>query len=104
MVVASDKKLPIFLSKFLQKTSSATITDKVAKIRWRLNPNWLKDFIDLDILERRCKEVLSNELISTTLDDKQKLAIKQFLKEKQLLDEGKNLNDLFFKEKEEKEN
>ena len=103
-VVALDEKLPIFLSKFLQKTSSATITDKVAKIRWRLNPNWLKDFIDLDILERRCKEVLSNELISTTLDDKQKLAIKQFLKEKQLLDEGKNLNDLFFKEKEEKEN
>jgi len=95
-VVASDEKLPIFLSKFLQKTSSATITDKVAKIRWRLNPNWLKDFIDVDILEKRCNEVLSNESVVAILDDKQKLAIRQFLEEKHLLDKGKNPDDPFF--------
>jgi len=95
-IVASDEKLPIFLSKFLQKTSSATITDRVANIRWRLNPNWLKDFIDLDILEKRCNEVLSNESIVATLDDKQKLAIRQFLEEKHLLDKGKNPDDPFF--------
>ena len=94
--VASDEKLPIFLSKFLQKTSSATITDRVAKIRWRLNPNWLKDFIDVDILEKRCNEVLSNESVVATLDDKQKLAIRQFLEEKHLLDKGKNPDDPLF--------
>ena len=95
-VVASDEKLPIFLSKFLQKTSPATITDRVAKIRWRLNPNWLKDFIDVDILEKRCNEVLSNDSIVATLDDKQKLAIRQFLEEKHLLDKGKNPDDPLF--------
>ena len=97
-VVASDEKLPIFLSKFLQKTSSQSITDRVAKIHWRLNPNWLKDFIDLGFLEKRCNEVLSNDLVVATLDDKQELAIRQFLKEKHLLDKGKNPDDPFFSE------
>jgi len=101
-VVASDEKLPIFLSKFLQKTSSATITDKVAKIRWRLNPNWLKDFIDVDILEKRCNKVLSNTSVVATLDNKQNLAIRQFLKEKYLLNKGKNPDDPFFCEELEK--
>ncbi|RLG22911.1 NTPase, partial [Methanosarcinales archaeon] len=95
-VVSSDEKLPIFLSKFLQKTSSETITDRVAQIHWRLNPNWLKDFIDVDILEKRCNEVLSNDSIVATLNDKQKLAIAQFLEEKHLLDKGKNPDDPFF--------
>jgi len=103
-VVASDEKLPIFLSKFLQKTSSATITDRVAKIRWKLNPNWLKDFIDLDILEKRCKEVLSDDSIVATLDNKEKLAITQFLKEKHLLDKGKNPDAPFFTEELAKDN
>jgi len=103
-VVASNEKLPIFLSKFLQKTSSATITDRVAKIYWRLNPNWLKDFIDLDILEKRCNEVLSNESVVAILDDKQKLAIRQFLKEKHLLDKGKNPDGPFFTEELAKDN
>ena len=103
-VVNSDEKLPIFLSKFLQKTISQTITDRVAKIHWRLNPNRLKDFIDINILEKRCNEVLSNHYIVNTLDDKQKLAIKQFLKEKHLLDEGKNPDDLSFIDYLEKDN
>lgn len=97
-VVASDEKLPIFLSKFLQKTSSITITDRVAKTRWRLNPNWLKDFIDVDTLEKRCNEVLSNDSTVAKLDDKQKLAIRQFLKEKHILDKGKNPDNPFFTE------
>ncbi len=95
-VVASDEKLPIFLSKFLQKTRSAGITDRVAKINWKLNLNQLKDFIDVDTLEKRCNEVLSNEPVVTTLDDRQKLAIRQFLKEKHLLDKDKNPDDPFF--------
>jgi len=102
-VVASDEKLPIFLLKFLQKTQSYTITDRVAKTHWRLNPNRLKDFIDLDILEKRCNEVLSNDSIVATLDNKEKLAIRQFLKEKHLLDKGKNPDDLFFTEELEKD-
>ena len=93
-VVASDEKLPIFLSKFLQKTSSETITDRVAKIQ---------DFVDLDVLEKRCKEVLSNESVVTILDDEQKLAIKQFLGRKHLLDKGKNPDAPFFTEKLEKD-
>ena len=103
-MVASDEKLPIFLSKILQKTSSATITDRVSKIRWRLNPNWLKDFVDVNILEKRCNEVLSNDSLVATLDDKQRLAIKQLLKEKRLLVEGKNPDNTFFSEELEKEN
>ena len=88
----------------MQKTSSATITDRVAKICWRLNPNWLKDFIDLDILEKRCKEVLSDDSIVATLDNKEKLAITQFLKEKHLLDKGKNPDAPFFTEELAKDN
>ena len=97
-IVASDEKLPIFLSKFLQKTSSVAINDRVAKIRWRLNPNWLKDFIDVDMLEKRCNEVLSNNSIVSKLDKKEKLAIEQFLKEKHLMNKGKNPDDPFFLE------
>ena len=82
----------------LQKTRIAGLTDKVAKVHRRLNPNTLKDFIDLDILERRCNKILANESVLATLDDKQKLAIKQFLKEKHLLNEGKNPDNPFFSE------
>jgi len=75
-IVNSDEKLPIFLSKFLRK---------VDEIHWELNLNWLKDFIDLDILEKRCNEILSNNLIVAKLKDKEKLAINQFLKKKHLI-------------------
>jgi len=101
--IALDEKLPILLLKFLQKTSSVAINDRVAKIRWRLNPNQLKDFIELNILEKRCNEVLSNDSIMAKLNDKQKLAIAQFLKEKHLMDKGKNPDDPFFLEELEKD-
>ena len=94
--VSSDERLPILLSKFLQKTQSAGINDRVAKVHWRLNPNWLKEFVDLDFLEKRCKEILSNEEIVGKLNNIANLAIDQFLKEKYLLDEGKNPDDPFF--------
>ncbi len=98
-IVASNEKLPIFLSRFLQKTRSVAINDRVAKIDWRLNPNKLKDLIDLDMLEIKCNEVLSNNSIATKLNVKEKLAVKQFLKEKHLMDKGKNPDDPFFLEK-----
>jgi len=97
-IVSSDEKLPIFLSKFLQKTRSAGMNDRVARIRWRLNPNWLKELVDLNLLEKRCVEILSNKEMVSKLDDIAKLAISRFLKEKYLLDEGKNPDDSFFTE------
>jgi predicted KAP-like P-loop ATPase len=89
-IINSDEKLPIFLSKFLQKNTSWAINDKVYRIHWRLNPNSLKDYIDIDTLEKRCNYILSNDSIANNLDDRQKLAIKQFLKEKRILDDGKS--------------
>ncbi len=94
--VSFNEKLPVFMTKFLQKTRSAGMNDRVTRIRWRLNPNWLKEFVDLDFLEKRCKEILSNEEMVGKLDDIAKLAMNQFLKEKYLLDEGKNPDDPFF--------
>ncbi len=93
-VVASDEKLSIFLAKFLPKTSSMT--------RWERILNQWKDYIDIDILEKRCNEVLSNNSAITTLDDKQKLAIRQFWEAKHLLDKGKNPDDPFSSDRLEK--
>ena len=94
-MINSDEKLPIFLSKFLQKNTSWTITDKVCRVYWRLNPNSLKEYMDIDTLEKRCNYILSNDSIANNLDDRQKLALRQFLKEKQLLNNGKNSDDPF---------
>ena len=79
-MINSDEKLPIFLSKFLQKNTSWTITDKVCRVYWRLNPNSLKEYMDIDTLEKRCNYILSNDSIANNLDDRQKLALRQFLK------------------------
>jgi len=81
-IVFSDEKLPIFLTKFLQKTVSWTETSRATNIYWQIDLNWLKDFINLDFLEKRCNEILSNDSIIGTLEDKQKLAIRLFLNEK----------------------
>jgi len=97
-IVSSNEGLPILLSKFLQKTQSVGMNDRVTRVHWRLNPNWLKEFVDLDFLEKRCKEILSNEEIVSKLDEIAKLAISQFLKEKHLLDEGKNPDSSLFTE------
>lgn len=92
-VVESDEKLLIFLSKFLQKTSLEPVTVRVPKNLWKLDMSLLKDLIDLDVLEKRCKELLSNDSLVDRLDVKLKSAIEQFLEEKTLLNKGKNPND-----------
>lgn len=80
-IVNSDEKLPTFLANFLQKKHSWTFSDRVTKINWILNLNWLKSFIDLDLVEEKCKKLLSNKTLFDKLNERQKLAIELFLQE-----------------------
>lgn len=52
----------------------------MTKINWTLNLNWLKSFIDLDLVEEKCKKLLSNKTLFDKLNERQKLAIELFCK------------------------
>jgi len=91
-IVNSDEKLPTFLANFLQKKHSWTFSDRVTKINWTLNLNWLKSFIDLDLVEEKCKKLLSNKTLFDKLNERQKLAIELFLQETKKSNNGTDLN------------
>ncbi|MEQ6360495.1 P-loop NTPase fold protein [Thermoanaerobacter thermohydrosulfuricus] len=93
-IISSDEKLIIFLSKFSHEVTITKEGDRVGKTYSKLTINSLKDFVDLDFLEKRCAEILSSNTIR--LKDNEKFLLEQYLRMKRFLDEGKNPDDPLF--------
>ena len=89
--VTDDIKLAEFLERNLQSSSSFGLGDAVGRKRDRLDPNWLKDYFDVDQLVSRVRNLRHSEALS----DRQRRAVNQFLKEYDFRKQGGNPDDPF---------
>ena len=85
-VTASDDGLLALLPKFVQHTRSQTMGDWAVRLQPRLNPNWLKSYLDTASCAERLVELAGKHAVP----DEATEAVTQFLKEFEMLKAGKN--------------
>lgn len=93
--VSDDAKLVEFLEGCLASTSSLGLGDAVGRKSDRLDPNWLKPYIDVDELAARVRDLNKGGVLS----DRQRRAVNQFLKECEFRKQGGNPDDPFAQER-----
>jgi len=88
-ITASDEGLLNLLPKFLQHTRSQTVGDWAVRLRPRLDPRWLGDYIDTEAATERLRRLQQDGQVSDAAQE----AVSQYLKEHELLQSGKNPDD-----------
>jgi predicted KAP-like P-loop ATPase len=86
-----DGKLVELLEKYLQSSSSISFGDAVGRKHERLDPDWLRGYVDPDQIIARVR-VLSGD---SSITSRQKRALDQFIKEYDFRKKGGNPNDPF---------
>lgn len=89
--VKDDAKLAELLERCLHSSSSFQLGDAVGRRRDRLDPNWLKPYLNVDEIATRV-QALSQD---NTLSDRQRRAAGQFLREYEFRQKGRNPDDPF---------
>jgi len=87
-IVKSDQGFVDFLVGFLSKSYSMGMGDRVPKEHWRLYPNMLELFIDIDKSYKRCKRILKSQ--PEWLKNKNKIAVETFMKGYEIKLKGKD--------------
>jgi predicted KAP-like P-loop ATPase len=87
-VTNDDDGLAYFLEQFLQKTRSQQLGDSVSRLSLRLDPRWIKPYIDIEHVMNRLSSINFDGLT-----EKQILAISQLRKEYEASKSGKSLDD-----------
>jgi predicted KAP-like P-loop ATPase len=82
-VTDNDEDLLLLLEKLLQRNFSKNLSDSVMKVKLRLDPEWLKSWIDPKTIYDRLKRMPTE--IQT---ENQKRAVAQFIKEYELREQG----------------
>jgi predicted KAP-like P-loop ATPase len=90
-LIASDAGLLVFLGAFLQHTKSMGATDRMFKVRPRLNPAWLEPFVDIETVAARLVTLRER----SGVPDGAKVAVWQFLKEREMLASGKDPDSMW---------
>lgn len=83
-----DANLALFLESHLSSASSLPLGDAVGKTHARLDPEWVRPFVDPDAIVDRVRRLVRSNSISA----RQKLALNQFLKEYDFRKAGGNPN------------
>ncbi len=86
-----DNKLVEILERFLQTTSSQSLSDVVGRRRDRLDPNWLRPYIDPNEIAARVRVLRE----ANSLTPRQKRALEQFLREYEIRKRGGKPDDPF---------
>lgn len=76
--IKDDEGLIDFITCFLKKIRSQTVGDKFMKITWEINPDEIKEFVDLYQVEARLRKYVSSPKYKK-LEDRKKEVIKIFL-------------------------
>lgn len=77
-MIKNDDGLINFITSFLSKSTSYSMSDHVGRIHWRIPLESVEEFVDLKEIEPRIKKIFSS-LDFEHLSDQQKLAMKTFL-------------------------
>lgn len=83
---ASDEDLLSFLPGFLQHTRSQTMGDWAVRLQPRLNPVWLESYLDTAACADRLRDLQRKDEVPAGAQE----AISQYLREFDMLQEGKN--------------
>jgi predicted KAP-like P-loop ATPase len=89
--VKDDAKLAELLERCLHTSSSFQFGDAVGRKRDRLDPNWLKPYLDVDQIASRIPKLSAN----ASLSDRQRRALSQFLREYEFRKQGGDPDDPF---------
>ena len=89
-VITNDRDLVKLLAGFLSRGTSHSMTDRVGRTFYRLDPEWFTPFFDPSTIIDRCRSLLNGGL---RLSDKEKIALKEFVHEYELRQSGKNPED-----------
>ena len=87
--LSSNKNLFSFLIGFLQYTQSQTMGDWAVRRQPRLDPVWLENYLDSTVCADRLRALQRNEKVPPHAKE----AVTQFLKEFDMAQEGRNLDD-----------
>lgn len=87
-IIEPDEGLVDLLSGFLSKSYSQSMGDRVAKVRWRLDPKSLEPFINPSQLTERCKNLLAS--LPEWLRDEKKIAVETFIRSSELREQGRD--------------
>lgn len=85
-VAERDEGLVEFVEKFLSKAYVLSLKDVVGQEEYRLNPKYIRPFLDPVTIYERIKE--RNLEDQPWLTDRQKIAIRQFVREYEMMREG----------------
>ncbi|MBI4322937.1 MAG: hypothetical protein HY596_01530 [Candidatus Omnitrophica bacterium] len=91
-LVESKQGLLSFLAAFLQRSTSQSIGDYVARVNWRIKLKDLEDFISLDVLEKKVEQ-LTTETPAKNLGEREQRAVETFQKALKRRREGKPDDD-----------
>ena len=83
-VIKDDEALVTFLEKFLKRTLRQFSTDVVTETVYRLDPQWLKPFIEPNQIIERVKVLAENNKLS----ESQKVVLRQFIREYEIRQQG----------------
>jgi predicted KAP-like P-loop ATPase len=83
-VIVTDHALFRLVGQFLQHTRSNTVGDWAVRLQPRLNPAWLKDYIDTAACAVRLQELERSENVPHEYRE----AVSQYLKENEMLEKG----------------
>lgn len=90
-LINNDESLISLLEKFISKTYSLSISDRVQRRGYRLDPQWFEPYIEPSQIINRVRSFAED----SRLTENQKIAAKQFIKEYEMRQEGKNPNSPF---------
>jgi hypothetical protein len=88
--ISKDEGLVKLLAGFLVRGTSHSLTDRVGRTFYRLDPEWFRPFFDPSAIIDRCRILLNT---GSRLSDKEKLALEEFVHEYELREAGRNPDD-----------
>jgi len=91
LVNNNDEGLVEFLEKFLQKAFSQSLSDRVGRTHYKLDPRELEPFLEPSRIIGRVRALVANE--DSKLTDNQRIALEQFIRTYEMRQQGKDLND-----------
>lgn len=88
--ISKDEGLVKLLAGFLVRGTSHSLTDRVGRTFYRLDPEWFRPFFDPSAIIDRCRSLLNT---GSRLSDREKLALEEFVREYELRESGRNPDD-----------
>lgn len=84
----SDEGLADLLAGFLSRSFAQAESDRVPRVRWRLDPRIIEPFLDLSAIVPRCRSLLEDN--PEWLTGRRKIALETFLREYDLNSKGRD--------------